>query len=79
MADSKEHRMAEWILDYLDTHFWAALSIFFCTLIIISVLAEKRRQNRKRIEDVGFMPWTGITVMSVFAAVISAAFAIKSL
>jgi hypothetical protein len=79
MPDSREYNMAEWISDYLDTHFWAALSIFFCALIIISVLAEKRRQNRKRIEDVGFMPWTGITVMSVFAAVISAAFAIKSL
>jgi hypothetical protein len=46
-------------------------------LVLVSSLADRRRNRRANINDVGFMPWTAITVMSVLVAVIAAALAIK--
>jgi hypothetical protein len=63
---------------FWDNHFWLASSVLSALLVLVSTLADGRRQKRKRIEDVGFMPWTGITVISVLATVITAAFAIKA-
>ena len=64
--------------DFWDNHVWIASSMVSALLVLISTVADRRRQTRKRIDDVGFMPWTGITVMSVLATVITAAFAIKA-
>jgi len=47
--------------------------------VLVSSLADRRRHNRMNIEDVGFMPWTTITVFSVLAMVLSVALAIKGL
>ncbi|MEP7348756.1 MAG: hypothetical protein ABI668_02250 [Sphingorhabdus sp.] len=63
---------------FLDDHFWTAISASSALLILVSSVADRRRQKRKRIDDVGFMPWTGITVLSVLATVVTAAFAIKA-
>ena len=63
--------------DFWDNHVWIASSMVSALLVMISTVADRRRQKRKRIDDVGFMPWTGITVISVLATVITAAFAIK--
>lgn len=63
---------------FWDDHWWTAVSALSALLVLTSSIADRRRQNRKRIEDVGFMPWTGITVLSVLATVITAAFAIKA-
>jgi hypothetical protein len=46
--------------------------------VLVSSLADRRRHRRSNINDVGFMPWTAITVFSVLAAVIAAALAIKT-
>ena len=46
-------------------------------LVLVSSLADRRRHRRTNIENVGFMPWTAITVFSVLATVIAAALAIK--
>ena len=64
--------------DFWDNHVWIASSMVSALLVLISTVADRRRQKRKRIDDVGFMPWTGITVISVLAMVITAAFAIKA-
>ena len=64
--------------DFWDNHVWIASSMVSALLVLISTVADRRRQKRTRIDDVGFMPWTGITVISVLAMVITAAFAIKA-
>lgn len=46
-------------------------------IVLISSLADRRRHRRSDINDVGFMPWTAITVFAVLGTVLSAAFAIK--
>ena len=65
-------------LSFWAGHQWLALSLGSAALVLISSFADRRRQKRLRINNVGFMPWTAITVFSVLAAVLSAAFAIKS-
>ena len=60
-------------------HLWAASSVMSALVVLVSSLADRRRHNRANIDDVGFMPWTSITVFSVLATVLTAALAIKGL
>ncbi len=60
-------------------HLWMISSMIFASVVLVSSLADRRRHNRMNIEDVGFMPWTAITVFSVLAMVLSVALAIKGL
>lgn len=60
-------------------HAWTALSVISALVVLVSSFADRRRHNRSNIDNVGFMPWTGITVFSVLATVLSAALAIKGL
>lgn len=46
-------------------------------IVLISSVADRRRHRRRDINDVGFMPWTAITVFAVLGTVLSAALAIK--
>jgi hypothetical protein len=62
---------------FFSNHFWTAMSILSGVVVVLSSLADRRRNRRNDIEDIGFMPWTAITVMSVLATVITAALAIK--
>jgi hypothetical protein len=48
-------------------------------MVLISSLADRRRHKRVNIEDVGFVPWPIITVLSVLGTVLAAALAIKGL
>ncbi len=64
--------------DYLSAHLWVIAAFIFGCVVIISAIADRKRHRRVNIEDVGFMPWTGITVFSVLAALLSIALAIKS-
>lgn len=58
-------------------HLWAGVAVLSGLLVLVSSLADRRRNRRTNIENVGFMPWTAITVFSVLATVIAAALAIK--
>ena len=60
-------------------HIWVASSVMSALVVLVSSLADRRRHNRANIDDVGFMPWTAITVFSVLATVLSAALALKGL
>ncbi|MDG2534750.1 hypothetical protein P6144_13895 [Sphingomonas sp. HITSZ_GF] len=46
-------------------------------IAIVSALGEHRRRKRKRMDDVGFMPWQLIQVMAMLAAVILASVALN--
>lgn len=71
-------RMALLTLSFWAEHLWTAMSLCAAVLVFISSFADHRRQKRMRINDVGFMPWTAITVFSVLATVLAAASAIKA-
>lgn len=60
-------------------HFWTGLSAFSAFLVLISSVADRRRHRRTKLDQVGIMPWTGITVSSVLITVLAAALAIKGL
>jgi hypothetical protein len=68
----------DWLFEIWDDHFWVIAAIFCALIVLVSIIADRHRHNRTRIEDVGFMPWTGMTVSGVILTVISIAFAIKS-
>ena len=60
-------------------HIWTVSSVMSASVVLVSSMADRRRHNRASIDDVGFMPWTAITVLSVLATVLSAALAIKGI
>jgi hypothetical protein len=62
---------------YLSEHLWTGVAILSAVMVLVSSLADRKRNRRRDINAVGFMPWTAITVMSVLSTVISAALAIK--
>jgi hypothetical protein len=70
----------EWFeqLNWQD-HIWTVSSVMSASVVLVSSMADRRRHNRVSIDDVGFMPWTAITVFSVLATVLSAALAIKGI
>jgi hypothetical protein len=70
-------RMMGSVALFFSNHIWSALSVLSGIVVIVSSLADRRRNRRHNIENVGFMPWTAITVMSVLATVVTAALAIK--
>jgi hypothetical protein len=70
--------MTDWLINFWDYHFWASISLFSVLCLSISIFAERRRMKRTRIEDVGFMPWNDITVLSTLISLIAIALAIKT-
>jgi hypothetical protein len=70
--------MLEYTSDYLLDNIWIVLSIASAIIVFISSVADRRRHKRKYIENVGFMPWTGITILGVMMTILSIALAIKS-
>jgi hypothetical protein len=68
--------LAEFIR-YWDFHMWTVIAALSALLSLISILADRRRSKRTVLENVGFMPWTGISVMATLATVVSIALAIK--
>jgi hypothetical protein len=61
-----------------ETHFWIFTASCCALLVAVSAYADRRRNKRTRLEEVGFMPWTGITVFSVLLTTVSIAFAINA-
>ena len=69
--------LAEFIR-YWDFHMWSVIAALAAMLAAVSILADRRRNKRVVIENVGFMPWTGISVMATLVTVMSVALAIKA-
>jgi hypothetical protein len=72
-------RMPTFTALYLSDHLWTGVAISSAVMVLVSSLADRKRNRRRDINAVGFMPWTAITVMSVLATVVSAALAIKGI
>ena len=70
----------DWVVNFVwQDHFWTAVSLTSALIALISSCADRRRHKRTKIDNVGFMPWTAITVFSVLGTVLAAALAIKGL
>ena len=68
--------------DYLTAlwvfHIWTVIAVAAAILSAISIFADRRRHRRTRIEQVGFMPWTGISVFAIMVTLMATALAIKT-
>ena len=53
---------------------WVIFAGVAAFVAVISEVANRRRNNRKDINKVGFMPWSTITAMSLLVFGISLAF-----
>jgi hypothetical protein len=71
--------MNEIIFELSDRNYWIAVAVLSAIMLGVSTWADRRRTRRKSAENVGFMPWTAITVFTVMLTLIATAFAIKSI
>ncbi|ATW04202.1 hypothetical protein C8024_17575 [Sphingopyxis sp. BSNA05] len=53
---------------------WMMICGLSGTVALISEIGNRRRSNRRDIEDVGFMPWSTITALALLTFGISIAF-----
>ena len=70
--------MQDYLAELWAFHIWTVIAITGAIFSMISILADRRRHRRTRIEHVGFMPWTGISVFAIMVTLMSTALAIKA-
>jgi hypothetical protein len=46
-------------------------------IAVVAGVADHRRNNRSRLEDIGWVPWRGIQVAAVFALLLVLVLALK--
>jgi hypothetical protein len=82
LAHHLHYRHLSGMLDYWmnawDFHIWAVVAVGSAIVAVISSVADRRRQRRKFLNNVGFMPWTAISLFSIGLTLISTALAIKA-
>ena len=54
-----------------------SISIGAAVLFGVAEVANWRRNNRRDVDNVGFMPWRGIALASAAVAIFATAFALK--
>lgn len=59
--------------------FWTVTSVAMVLAAALSIIMERRRNNRKDIEKVGFMPWNHILIISLVIGAFSAGLAIRGI
>lgn len=58
---------------------WAITGIVSVVIAIVAALADVRRSRRKNVDQVGFMPWPMILMLSLLLAAVAIGLAIKGL
>lgn len=56
--------------------YWLAGGVALLVAVLAGV-AEHRRHHRKRLDDIGWVPWRGIQVAAVFALLLILILALK--
>jgi hypothetical protein len=56
---------------------WGASAAFAC-LAVVSALAERRRERRRDIDGVGWVPWPTILLLSILLAVVLLVIGLKA-
>lgn len=70
--------MVDWLVTNWNFHMWAVIAVLSGLASILFVLADRRRQKRIRLEQVGFIPWTGLSVLAMGITLLSAVLAVKA-
>ncbi len=70
--------MVQMAIDFWDNNIWAVVAVLAIIVAVISIWADMRRQKRKNLNDVGFMPWTLISFLSILMAFVATIFVIRS-
>lgn len=70
--------MIEWLRYEWDFHMWAVIAVSAAMVAAFSIWADWRRQRRRVIGKVGYMPWTGISMLAIGVVLIAAALAVKT-
>ena len=55
---------------------WTAAALF-AALSAFAAWRDHARPNRRNLDRPGWVPWTGITVMSLLAAIVALVFAVR--
>jgi hypothetical protein len=66
---SRAMKEPEFLLFASDATLAALAGGLLLTLAVASVVAERRRLRRRRIDAVGFMPWTAVFFLAFFPGV----------
>ena len=70
--------MQDYLAELWAFHIWTVIAVGGAILAAFSIFADRRRHRRTRIEHVGFMPWTGISVFAIMVTLMATALAIKA-
>jgi len=57
---------------------WTVIAVLSASASVLFVLADRRRQKRHRLDHVGFVPWTGLSVFAMGLTLIAAVLAVKA-
>ncbi len=57
---------------------WAVIAVLSALAAVTFVLADRKRQKRERLDQVGFVPWTGLSVLAMGITLIAAVLAVKA-
>lgn len=69
--------MIDWLRYEWDFHMWAVVAVVAGLTAAISIWADWRRQRRRKIGEVSYIPWTAISMLAVGTTLLSAAMAVK--
>ena len=70
--------MLEWLSENWNFHMWTVIAVLSAIASVLFVLADRRRQKRHRLDHVGFVPWTGLSVFAMGMTLIAAVLAVKA-
>jgi hypothetical protein len=69
--------MIEWLQSMWDFHFFAVVAAIAAIVACIAMVADRHRHKRSRLDQVGFVPWTGISILATGVTLVSIALAFK--
>lgn len=70
--------MLDWLSENWSFHMWGVIAVLSAIASVLFVLADRRRQKRDRLDHVGFVPWTGLSVFAMGLTLIAAVLAVKA-
>lgn len=70
--------MLDWLAENWNFHMWAVIALLSAMASAAFILADRRRQRRVRLDHVGFVPWTGLSVFAMGLTLIAAVLAVRA-
>lgn len=70
--------LSEILSAWLEDHLWMTIAIMAALSSCTAIFADRKRARRINLENVGFMPWTGLSVLGIFITIAAIAMTIKT-